>query len=158
MAECLQELDRHLQELQATQALRGQRLEQSQGLRQLGQKLELAEAWLASQEGLLLDPSYGVSGGRSCRCLLIGAGLSVEGQGRLAPSSEPHPHFSQRSVTDVEHLLSRHEGLEKLLVAQEEMFTQLQMAQVPGLDDRRLSILRGGIRGWSGGTVPRSAR
>lgn len=158
VAECLQELDRHLQELQATQALRGQRLEQSQGLRQLGQKLELAEAWLASQEGLLLDPSYGVSGGRSCRCLLIGAGLSVEGQGRLAPSSEPHPRFSQRSVTDVEHLLSRHEGLEKLLVAQEETFTQLQMAQVPGLDDRRLSILRGGIRGWSGGTVPRSAR
>ncbi|KAM7327506.1 hypothetical protein ACRRTK_013873 [Alexandromys fortis] len=93
VAECLQELDRHLQELQATQALRGQRLEQSQGLRQLGQKLELAEAWLASQEGLLLDPSYG------------------------------------RSVTDVEHLLSRHEGLEKLLVAQEETFTQLQMAQ-----------------------------
>ncbi|XP_049989135.1 spectrin beta chain, non-erythrocytic 5 [Alexandromys fortis] len=93
VAECLQELDRHLQELQATQALRGQRLEQSQGLRQLGQKLELAEAWLASQEGLLLDPSYG------------------------------------RSVTDVEHLLSRHEGLEKLLVAQKETFTQLQMAQ-----------------------------
>lgn len=71
VAECLQELDRHLQELQVTQALRGQRLEQSRGLRQLRQRLELAEAWLASHEGLLLDPSYGVSGDRSCCCLLI---------------------------------------------------------------------------------------
>nr|XP_048315627.1 spectrin beta chain, non-erythrocytic 5 [Myodes glareolus] len=94
VAECLQKLDGHLQELQVTQALRGQRLEQSWGLRQLRQKLELAEAWLASHEGLLLDPSYG------------------------------------RSVTDVERLLGRHEDLEKLLVAHEETFTQLQtMAQ-----------------------------
>lgn len=94
VAECLQELDRHLQELQVTQALRGQRLEQSRGLRQLRQRLELAEAWLASHEGLLLDPSYG------------------------------------RSVADVERLLGRHEDLEKLLVAHEETFTQLQtMAQ-----------------------------
>lgn len=69
---CLQELERHLQELQAAWALRGQRFEQNRGLQQLQQRLELAEAWLASQEGLLLDPSYGVSGGRSCCSLLTG--------------------------------------------------------------------------------------
>lgn len=144
MAECLQELDRHLQELQVAQALRGQRLEQSWSLWQLRQKLELAEAWLASQEGLLLDPSYGVSVACSSA-----SGLSVEGQGGLAPSSELHPRFSQHSVTDVERLLCRHEGLEKLLVAHEEMFTQLQtVAQVPGLDDGRLSKLRRGL--WGG--------
>ncbi|XP_036040911.1 spectrin beta chain, non-erythrocytic 5 [Onychomys torridus] len=89
--ECLQELERQLQELQAARALRGQRFEQNRGLQQLQQRLELAEAWLASQEGLLLDPSYG------------------------------------HSVTDVERLLCRHEGLEKLLAAHEERFTQLQM-------------------------------
>lgn len=94
---CLQELERHLQELQAAWALRGQRFEQNRGLQQLQQRLELAEAWLASQEGLLLDPSYG------------------------------------HSVTDVEHLLCRHEGLEKLLAAREETFTQLQtLTEVKG--------------------------
>lgn len=73
----------------------------------------------------------------------------MEGQGGLAPSSDPHPRFSQRSVADVERLLGRHEDLEKLLVAHEETFTQLQtMAQVPGLDDGRLSTLRRGL--WGG--------
>ncbi|XP_040602017.1 LOW QUALITY PROTEIN: spectrin beta chain, non-erythrocytic 5 [Mesocricetus auratus] len=90
VAECLQELERHLQELQVARDLRGQRFGQSQGLQRLRQRLELAEAWLASQEGLLLDPSCG------------------------------------RSVTDVERLLCRHQALEKLLEAHEEMFTQLQ--------------------------------
>ncbi|KAL1785833.1 spectrin beta chain, non-erythrocytic 5 [Sigmodon hispidus] len=61
VAECLRELERHLQELQVAQALRGQRFEQNQGLQRLQQRLELAEAWLASQESLLLDPSYGLS-------------------------------------------------------------------------------------------------
>lgn len=65
VAECLQELERHLRELQVARDLRGQRFGQSRGLQQLRQRLELAEAWLASQEGLLLDPSCGVSGGRS---------------------------------------------------------------------------------------------
>ncbi|ERE70802.1 spectrin beta chain, brain 4-like protein [Cricetulus griseus] len=59
VAECLQELERHLRELQVARDLRGQRFGQSRGLQQLRQRLELAEAWLASQEGLLLDPSCG---------------------------------------------------------------------------------------------------
>ncbi|CAH6788033.1 Sptbn5 [Phodopus roborovskii] len=51
VAECLQELERLLQELQVAWDLRGQGFGQSQGLQQLRQRLELAEAWLASQEG-----------------------------------------------------------------------------------------------------------
>ncbi|XP_060228154.1 spectrin beta chain, non-erythrocytic 5 [Meriones unguiculatus] len=61
VAECLPGLERHLQELQVAWALRGQRFEQNRGLQQLRQRLELAEAWLASREGLLLDPSCGHS-------------------------------------------------------------------------------------------------
>lgn len=64
VAECMQELERHLQELQVAWALRGQRWEQTRSLQQLRQRLELAEAWLASWERLLLDPSCGVRGGR----------------------------------------------------------------------------------------------
>lgn len=86
----MQELERHLQELQVAWALRGQRWEQTRSLQQLRQRLELAEAWLASWERLLLDPSCG------------------------------------HSVLEVERLLYRHEGLEKLLVAHEETFIQLQ--------------------------------
>lgn len=82
MAESLQGLERQLQELQVAWALRGQRFEQNRGLQQLRQRLELAEAWLASREGLLLDPNCGVSGGRSC-CSL----LSVEVKGEPAPQT-----------------------------------------------------------------------
>lgn len=60
----MQELERHLRELQGAWALRGQRLEQNRSLQQLRQRLELAEAWLASWGCLLLDPSCGVKGGR----------------------------------------------------------------------------------------------
>ncbi|XP_038962424.1 spectrin beta chain, non-erythrocytic 5 isoform X3 [Rattus norvegicus] len=91
VAECMQELERHVQELQVAWALRGQRLEQNWSLQQLRQRLELAEAWLTSCECLLLDPSCG------------------------------------HSVLDVERLLYRQDGLEKLLAAHEEKFTQLQM-------------------------------
>lgn len=66
VAECMQELERHLQELQVAWALRGQRLEQNRSLQQLRQRLEMAEAWLVSRECLLLDPSSGVRGGRDC--------------------------------------------------------------------------------------------
>lgn len=66
VGECMQELARHLQELQVAWALHGQRLEQNQNLQHLRQRLELAEAWLASRECLLLDPSCGVRGGRAC--------------------------------------------------------------------------------------------
>ncbi|EDL79932.1 spectrin, beta, non-erythrocytic 5 (predicted), partial [Rattus norvegicus] len=59
VAECMQELERHVQELQVAWALRGQRLEQNWSLQQLRQRLELAEAWLTSCECLLLDPSCG---------------------------------------------------------------------------------------------------
>lgn len=65
VAECMQELERHLQELQVAWTLRGQRSEQTRSLQQLRQRLELAEAWLASWERLLLDPSCGVRGGWS---------------------------------------------------------------------------------------------
>lgn len=65
VAECMQELERHLQELQVAWTLRGQCSEQTRSLQQLRQRLELAEAWLASWERLLLDPSCGVRGGRS---------------------------------------------------------------------------------------------
>lgn len=57
-------------------------------------------------------------------------------------------HFSQHSVLEVERLLYRHEGLEKLLAAHEETFIQLQtITEVQGLEEGRLGILRRGMRG-----------
>jgi hypothetical protein len=54
-------------------------------------------------------------------------------------------------VLEVERLLYRHEGLEKLLVAHEETFIQLQtMTEVQGLEEGRLGILRRGTRGIGG--------
>lgn len=48
-------------------------------------------------------------------------------------------------MLDVERLLYRQEGLEKLLAAHEEKFTQLQvMTEVRGLEEGRLGILRRG--------------
>ncbi|KAM5235434.1 spectrin beta chain, non-erythrocytic 5 [Ctenodactylus gundi] len=61
VAQCLQELEEQLQELQAAWALRQQHRTDRQSLRELGRRLEQAEAWLASQEGLLLEPSCGHS-------------------------------------------------------------------------------------------------
>ncbi|XP_058149963.1 spectrin beta chain, non-erythrocytic 5 [Dasypus novemcinctus] len=58
---CLRELEGLLQELQEAWALRRGRCEESWGLQRLRQGLERAEAWLASREGLLLDPSCGHS-------------------------------------------------------------------------------------------------
>jgi hypothetical protein len=59
VAEHLQDLEGQLQGLQAAWTQRQQCLEESWSL----QKLEQAEAWLASREGLLLEPSCGVSEG-----------------------------------------------------------------------------------------------
>lgn len=62
-------------------------------------------------------------------------------------------HFSQHSVLEVERLLYRHEGLEKLLAAHEETFIELQtMTEVQGLEKWRLGIPRRGMRvvGWTG--------
>ncbi|KAM9646114.1 spectrin beta chain, non-erythrocytic 5 [Trichechus inunguis] len=61
VTECLQELDRQLQELREAWALHRERCQESQGLQELQQTLEQAEAWLASREGLLLDPDCGHS-------------------------------------------------------------------------------------------------
>ncbi|KAM6181713.1 LOW QUALITY PROTEIN: spectrin beta chain, non-erythrocytic 5 [Erethizon dorsatum] len=61
VAQSLQELERQLQELQATWALCQQRCEESWSLQKLWQRLEQAEAWLASREDLLLEPSCGHS-------------------------------------------------------------------------------------------------
>ncbi|KAM9202881.1 spectrin beta chain, non-erythrocytic 5 [Dugong dugon] len=61
VTECLQELDRQLQELREAWALHRERCQERQGLQELQQTLEQAEAWLASQEGLLLDPDCGHS-------------------------------------------------------------------------------------------------
>ncbi|XP_037691030.1 LOW QUALITY PROTEIN: spectrin beta chain, non-erythrocytic 5 [Choloepus didactylus] len=88
--ECLQELEGGLQQLQKAWALRRECCEDSWELQTLRQGLEQAEAWLASREGLLLDPNCG------------------------------------HSVSEVELLLHRHQGLEKLLAAQEDKFHQLQ--------------------------------
>ncbi|XP_032107131.1 spectrin beta chain, non-erythrocytic 5 [Sapajus apella] len=61
VTECLQELEGRLQELQEAWALRRQCCAKSWGLQKLRQELEQAEAWLASREGLLLEPDYGQS-------------------------------------------------------------------------------------------------
>ncbi|XP_078189296.1 spectrin beta chain, non-erythrocytic 5 [Callithrix jacchus] len=61
VTECLQELEGRLQELQEAWALRQQCCAKSWGLQKLRQELEQAEAWLASREGLLLEPDYGHS-------------------------------------------------------------------------------------------------
>ncbi|XP_032273432.1 spectrin beta chain, non-erythrocytic 5 [Phoca vitulina] len=56
---CLQELEGRLQALTEACALRQERCEENWGLQQLRQELDRAEAWLASREALLLDPSCG---------------------------------------------------------------------------------------------------
>ncbi|XP_069348326.1 spectrin beta chain, non-erythrocytic 5 [Eulemur rufifrons] len=61
VTECLQELEGQLQELEEAWALRQQRCKESWGLQTLLQGLGQAEAWLASREGRLLEPSYGHS-------------------------------------------------------------------------------------------------
>lgn len=81
----MQELERHVQELQVAWALRGQRLEQNWSLQQLRQRLELAEAWLTSCECLLLDPSCGVRGDRPCCSQFTGPWAKPGGE--LAPQN-----------------------------------------------------------------------
>ncbi|XP_019500408.1 PREDICTED: spectrin beta chain, non-erythrocytic 5 [Hipposideros armiger] len=61
VTECLQELEGQLQVLEAAWALRWERCKESWGLQMLRQELDQAEAWLASREGLLLDPNCGNS-------------------------------------------------------------------------------------------------
>ncbi|KAM5340248.1 LOW QUALITY PROTEIN: spectrin beta chain, non-erythrocytic 5 [Glossophaga mutica] len=61
VTECLQELERQLRALEEAWALRCGRCQESWGLQRLQQGLEQAEAWLASQEDLLLDPNCGHS-------------------------------------------------------------------------------------------------
>ncbi|XP_034850492.1 spectrin beta chain, non-erythrocytic 5 [Mirounga leonina] len=56
---CLQELEGRLQALTEACALRQERCKENWGLQQLQQELDRAEAWLASREALLLDPSCG---------------------------------------------------------------------------------------------------
>lgn len=63
MTGCLQELEGQLQALAEACALRQERCKESWGLQKLRQELDQAEAWLASREGLLLDPNCGVSQG-----------------------------------------------------------------------------------------------
>ncbi|XP_049479925.1 spectrin beta chain, non-erythrocytic 5-like [Panthera uncia] len=58
---CLQELEGQLQALAEACALRQERCKESWGLQKLRQELDQAEAWLASREGLLLDPNCGHS-------------------------------------------------------------------------------------------------
>lgn len=58
---CLRELEGQLQALAEACALRQERCEENWGLQKRRQELEQAEAWLASREGLLLDPNCGVS-------------------------------------------------------------------------------------------------
>ncbi|XP_021581618.2 spectrin beta chain, non-erythrocytic 5 isoform X1 [Ictidomys tridecemlineatus] len=61
VAEYLQDLHWQLQELQAEWTLCQQRLKQTWDLQKLRQGVEQADAWLASREGLLLEPSFGHS-------------------------------------------------------------------------------------------------
>lgn len=61
VTECLQELEVRLQALKEAWALRREHCEESWCLQKLRQGLDQAEAWLASREGLLLDPNCGVS-------------------------------------------------------------------------------------------------
>ncbi|XP_038436072.1 spectrin beta chain, non-erythrocytic 5 isoform X1 [Canis lupus familiaris] len=61
VAGCLQELEGQLQALTEACVLRRERCEENWGLQKLRQELDQAEAWLASREGLLLDPNCGHS-------------------------------------------------------------------------------------------------
>ncbi|KAM5175969.1 spectrin beta chain, non-erythrocytic 5 [Callospermophilus lateralis] len=61
VAEYLQDLHWQLQELQAEWTMCQQRLKQTWDLQKLRQGVEQADAWLASREGLLLEPSFGRS-------------------------------------------------------------------------------------------------
>lgn len=95
----MQELERHLQELQVAWALHGQRLEQNRSLQQLQQRLELAEAWLASWECLLLDPSRGVRAGRPCWSQFTGPWAKPGGRAKRASTPElNHSFLSALSV------------------------------------------------------------
>uniref|UniRef100_A0A667H474 Spectrin beta, non-erythrocytic 5 n=1 Tax=Lynx canadensis TaxID=61383 RepID=A0A667H474_LYNCA len=58
---CLRELEGQLQALAEACALLQERCEENWGLQKLRQELDQAEAWLASREGLLLDPNCGHS-------------------------------------------------------------------------------------------------
>ncbi|XP_057162138.1 LOW QUALITY PROTEIN: spectrin beta chain, non-erythrocytic 5 [Ursus arctos] len=58
---CLQELEGQLRALTEACTLRQERCEGNWGLQKLRQQLDRAEAWLASREGLLLDPNCGDS-------------------------------------------------------------------------------------------------
>uniref|UniRef100_A0A8C4M5V2 Spectrin beta, non-erythrocytic 5 n=1 Tax=Equus asinus TaxID=9793 RepID=A0A8C4M5V2_EQUAS len=60
-AECLQELEGRLQGLKEAWALYQERCAENSRLQELRQGLDQAEAWLASREGLLLDPNCGRS-------------------------------------------------------------------------------------------------
>lgn len=60
---CLQELEGWLRALTEACTLRQERCEGNWGLQKLREQLDWAEAWLASREGLLLDPNCGVSPG-----------------------------------------------------------------------------------------------
>uniref|UniRef100_A0A8D2HWE0 Spectrin beta, non-erythrocytic 5 n=1 Tax=Urocitellus parryii TaxID=9999 RepID=A0A8D2HWE0_UROPR len=61
VAEYLQDLHWQLQELQEEWTVCQQRLKQTWDLQKLRQGVEQADAWLASREGLLLEPSFGHS-------------------------------------------------------------------------------------------------
>uniref|UniRef100_A0A671DN44 Spectrin beta, non-erythrocytic 5 n=1 Tax=Rhinolophus ferrumequinum TaxID=59479 RepID=A0A671DN44_RHIFE len=61
VTQCLQELQGRLQVLEEAWALRWERCKESWGLHMLRQRLDQAEAWLASRESLLLDPNCGHS-------------------------------------------------------------------------------------------------
>ncbi|KAM8907210.1 spectrin beta chain, non-erythrocytic 5 [Lycaon pictus] len=61
VAGCLQELEGQLQALTEACVLRREHCEENWGLQKLRQELDQAEAWLASREGLLLDPNCGHS-------------------------------------------------------------------------------------------------
>uniref|UniRef100_G1MDF6 Spectrin beta, non-erythrocytic 5 n=1 Tax=Ailuropoda melanoleuca TaxID=9646 RepID=G1MDF6_AILME len=56
---CLQELEGWLRALTEACTLRQERCEGNWGLQKLREQLDWAEAWLASREGLLLDPNCG---------------------------------------------------------------------------------------------------
>ncbi|XP_032336758.1 spectrin beta chain, non-erythrocytic 5 [Camelus ferus] len=61
VTQCLQELEGRLQALEEAWVLRQGRCEESWHLQKLWQGMDQAEAWLASREGLLLDPNFGHS-------------------------------------------------------------------------------------------------
>lgn len=80
VTECLQEVEGRLQALEEAWALRRERCKASWELQKLRLGLDQAEAWLASREGLLLDPNCGVSQGPA---LSPAALLSSYRQGQL---------------------------------------------------------------------------